>query len=109
MCNSYLIINTSFRYQGSVPQEFFCQLPEAAAIFGNTTEIEVTTRCPNPGCFTYGFDYEQDVMNQLIAMTKQSLQCTQSLEFSCLSAPIRDLVSILVFNHKNKSRITIPV
>ena len=82
----------SFRYQGSVPQEIFCRLPEAAAIFGNTTEIEVTTRCPNPGCFTYDFDYEQDVMNQLIAMTKQSLQCTQTLEFSCFSAPIRDLV-----------------
>ena len=81
------------RNVGSQPIQVFCKLPEALAISGEEIEIPIVSQCSEPGCFNHEFEYDQNTMEQLITLTRVSSKCSQTFEFHCLSAPLKDPVS----------------
>ena len=81
---------------GYKPIPIYCKLPEALAIYGEEVEIPIEPHCPNHACFNHPLNYDQNTLEQIIALTKISSKCTQSMEFHCLSAPLKDLVSWIV-------------
>ena len=89
-----LLMDPDGNMKGAAPIPLFCQLPEAVTIFGGNTEIEINSQCTESRCFTHLINHDQQTLDQLTALTNISPQCTQSLEFNCLSTPLKDLVSL---------------
>ena len=89
-----LLMDPDGANRGAAPIPLFCQLPEAITISGGTTEIEIISQCHDePSCFTHLINYDQQTLDQLIALTEISPRCNQLLEFNCLLTPLKDLVS----------------
>ena len=88
-----LLMDPDGANRGAAPIPLFCQLPEAITIYGGTTEIEINSQCSEPSCFTHLINYDQQTLDQLIALTEMSPRCIQLLEFNCLLTPLKDLVS----------------
>ena len=88
-----LLMDPDGANRGAPPIPLFCQLPEAITISGGTTEIEINSQCPEPSCFTHLINYDQQTLDQLIALTEMSPRCNQLLEFNCHLTPLKDLVS----------------
>ena len=89
-----LLMDPDGANRGAAPIPLFCQLPEAVTISGGNTEIEINSQCAEPSCFTQSINYDRQTLDQLTALTDFSPRCTQSLEFNCLSTPLKDLVSL---------------
>ena len=89
-----LLMDPDGAKRGAIPIPLFCQLPEAVTISGGNTEIEINSQCAEPSCFTHLINYDRQTLDQLTALTDFSPQCTQSLDFNCLSTPLKDLVSL---------------
>ena len=97
-----LLMDPDGANRGAAPIPLFCQLPEAITISGVTTKIEINSKCPEPSCFTHLISYDQQTLDQLVALTDMSSNCSQLLEFNCLLTPLKDLVSsffIQVYNY----------
>ena len=75
----------------SIP--IFCKLPEAVAISGEEVEIPINSQSADAGFFNHEIEYDDNTLDQLIALTKVSSKCTQTFEFNCFWAPMKDLVS----------------
>ena len=88
-----VLMDPDGRNNGSPPLPIFCKFPEAESIFGEKIEIPLDEPYPEPGSFNHSINYDQNEMQQLTALTKISPKCTQTLEFHCLSTPLKDLVS----------------
>ena len=102
-----LLMDPDGANRGAAPIPLFCQLPEAITISGETTKIEIDSQCPEPSCFTHLINYDQQTLDQLIALTEMSPRCHQLLEFNCLLTPLKDLVSsffIQVYNCSKNHR-----
>ena len=89
-----LLMDPDGANRGAAPIPLFCQLPEAVTIYGGNTEIEINSQCAEPSCFTHLINYDRQTLDQLTALTDFSPRCTQSLDFNCLSTPLKDLVSL---------------
>ena len=89
-----LLMDPDGANRGAAPIPLFCQLPEAVTISGGNTEIEINSQCSEPRCFTHLINYDRQTLDQLTALTDFSPRCTQSLDFNCLSTPLKDLVSL---------------
>ena len=79
--------------KGAAPIPIFCKLPEAVAISGEEVEIPINSQSADAGFFNYEIQYDDNTLDQLIALTKVSSKCTQTFEFNCFWAPMKDLVS----------------
>ena len=96
-----LLMDPDGANRGAAPIPLFCQLPEAITISGGITKIEINSKCSEPSCFTHLISYDQQILDQLAALTNMSSRCSQLLEFNCLLTPLKDLVSsffIQVYN-----------
>ena len=82
-----ILLDPDGRHNGFAPIPIFCKLPEAIAISGKQIEIPI-----EQFSFNQEIDYDNNTMEQLIALTRVSSKCTQSLEFHCFSAPLKDPV-----------------
>lgn len=81
------------RHHGFAPIPVLCKLPEALAISGKDIEVPMEPICADTGCFfNHEIDYDNNTMEQLIALTRVSSKCTQTLDFHCFSAPLKDPV-----------------
>ena len=89
-----LLMDPDGANRGAAPIPLFCQLPEAITISGGNTEIEINSQCAESSCFTHLINYDRQTLDQLTALTDFSPRCTQSLDFNCLSTPLKDLVSL---------------
>ena len=97
-----LLMDPDGAKRGAPPIPLFCQLPEAITIYGETTKIEINSQCPEPSCTTHLISYDQQTLDQLVALTDMSSRCSQLLEFNCLSTPLKDFVSSLFLNLNTK-------
>ena len=80
-------------HKGALPIPIFCKLPEAVAISGEEVEIPINTQSADSGLFNHQIEYNENTLDQLMALTKVSSKCTQTFEFHCFWAPMKDLVS----------------
>ena len=78
---------------GTFPAKGNCIFPEAKTVFGEEKVINITTCGEDPMCFKENLFFETDVLNQINIFMETSYDCSQSWEFDCISAPIRQPVS----------------
>merc|ERR1711935_918900 len=75
------------KFQGQVPIEAHCNLPEATTKIGKEVEVTIE-QCNGSGCFEFPISYDVN-MDQIRALISRSTKCTQLVEFSCFSSPIK--------------------
>ena len=73
--------------QGQTPIKAWCDLPEGITKIGMETEIEVP-RTDSQNSFTYNFEYEPRMIDQMKALIDSSSECFQEITFYCLSTPL---------------------
>ena len=78
-----------------VPTEAHCNLPEATTKIGKEVEVTIE-QCNGSGCFEFPISYDVN-MDQIRALISRSTKCTQLVEFSCFSSPIKVNVQKCLF------------
>ena len=73
--------------QGQTPIKAWCDLPEGITKIGMEIEIEVP-RTDSPNTYTYNFEYEPRMIDQMKALIDSSSECFQEITFYCLSTPL---------------------
>ena len=80
--------------QGQAPIRAYCDFNANVTIIGDTLEVEIEHCQSSDDCFAYEVNgYDSVMLAQIQALTKESSECYQEVEFNCLSAPLVTAVS----------------
>ena len=92
---SFKFFKVYFSWIFKVPAEAYCNLPEAITKIGKEVEVTIE-QCNGSGCFEFPISYDVN-MDQIRALISRSTKCTQLVEFSCFSSPIKVIMQRCLF------------
>ena len=78
---------------GEKPVQGFCTYPSNDDSFGEEKSINITY-CEGPNCFQSDFQIDSSARNQIQHVIEASTTCSQNWAFNCISAPLKQPVSI---------------
>ena len=91
--DQYVFLDSDGVNHGEKPVQAFCTYPSNDDSFGEEKRINITY-CEGPNCFQSDFQIDSSARNQIQNVIEASTTCSQNWTFNCISAPLKQPVSI---------------